>query len=223
MSDLTATLRIESPALPLTKTVAADETATVRPVAGAGTAPGLGAFLFTVQSDDFDRFERALEQDDTIAAYDRVVEHGGEAVYRFEYSPEATAFSAAVAEVNGVSLDWSHDEATWTVRVWLPDREALAALSEFAAAHDIDFTLERVSDYARPDGMEPRLTENQREALLLALEMGYFEEPRATSLEAVATELGISQPSAGGRLRRGIRRLLLSTIADDVDGSGAER
>ena len=223
MSDLTATLRIESPALPLTKTVAADETATVRPVSGAGTAPGLGAFLFSVRTDDFDRFEAALEQDDTIEAYERVVEHGAEAVYRFEYSDEATVFSGAVAEVSGTALEWTHDEAAWTVRVWLPNREALAALSEFAADHDIDFTLKRVSDYARPDGMEPRLTEDQRETLLLALEMGYFEEPRATSLEAIAAELGISQPSAGGRLRRGMRRLLLSTIADDVDESSNGR
>jgi hypothetical protein len=68
MSDLTATVRIESPDLPLTKTVEYDQTATVRPVSGAGTAPGLGAFLFTVQTDDFDRFETALEQDHTIKA-----------------------------------------------------------------------------------------------------------------------------------------------------------
>lgn len=223
MSDLTATLRIESPNLPLTKTVAADETATVKPVTGAGTAPSLGAFLFTVWTDDFARFETALDGDDTIETYERVVQHGSEAVYRFEYADDATVFSGAIAEVNGISLDWTHDGAAWIVRVWLPDRAALATLWEYAAEHDIEFSLERVSDYATPDGMEPRLTENQREALLLALEMGYFEEPRGATLNEVADELGISQPSAGGRLRRGIKRLLLSTVAEAGDGTTTDR
>lgn len=223
MSDLTATLRVESPDLPLTKTVAADETATVRPVSGAGTAPSLGAFLFTVQSDNFDRFEAALEQDHTIDAYERVVEQGAEAVYSFEYAPTATVFSAMVAEVNGISLDWTHDDTAWTVRVWLPDREALASLWEYATDHDIDFSLERVNDYATPDGMEPSLTQNQREAMLLALEMGYFEEPRGATLHEVADELDISQPAAGGRLRRGIRRLIVSTITPEADEPVAER
>jgi predicted DNA binding protein len=144
-------------------------------------------------------------------------------VYSFEYDAAATVFSGMVAEVNGVSLDWSHDDAAWTVRVWLPNREALASLWEYATDHDIDFSLERVNDYATPDGMEPSLTENQREAILLALEMGYFEEPRGATLNEVADELGISQPAAGGLLRRGIRRLIVSTITPEADEPVAER
>lgn len=59
-------------------------------------------------------------------------------------------------------------------------------------------------DYAGLYETEPKLTQSQREALLLALEMGYFEEPRTAILSEVATELGISQPAAGGLLRRGL-------------------
>lgn len=55
MSDLTATVRVESPDSALTKTVADTKTATIKPVTGAGTAPSLGAFLCTVWTDDFDR------------------------------------------------------------------------------------------------------------------------------------------------------------------------
>lgn len=129
MSDLTATIRVESPDLALTETVADDETATVQPVAGAGTDPNLGGYLFTVRTDDLERFETALERDHTIDGFERVVDDGGEAVYRFEYGPEATVFSAAIAVANGISLDWTHDGTAWTVRVWLPDREALASLN----------------------------------------------------------------------------------------------
>lgn len=215
MSDITATLRVESPDLALTETVAYDETATIQPVSGAGTVPNLGAYLFSVRTDDFERFETGLDRDHTIDTFERVVELGTEAVYRFEYDAGATVFSEAIAEVDGVSLEWINDGTTWTVRVWLPDREALASLWEYANDHDIAFSLERVSDDAGA-GEAGDLTQAQRDAVLRALEMGYFEEPREASLSEVAAELGISQPAAGGRLRRGIKRLLRSTVATDT-------
>ncbi len=217
MSDITATLRVESPDLALTRTVAYDETAIVQPVSGAGTVTNLGTYLFTVQTDDVDRFEVGLSRDRTIDSFERVVELGAEAVYRFGYGPEAIVFSSAIAEVNGVSLDWINDDTAWVVQVWLPDREALASLWEYATDHDIEFSLERVSDHSTSVESDSSLTQKQQEALLSALEMGYFEEPRGATLDEVATELGISQPAAGGLLRRGIRRLVVSTVAGGTD------
>ena len=214
MTDVTATISLESPDLALTETVAYDESAVVQPVSGSGTVPDSEAHLYTVRSADFDRFEAGLAQDHTVAAFERVVDIGTGYVYRFEYTAEASVFSAAVASVDGVSLDWTNDGTAWTVQVWLPDRDALGTLWEHAERHDIEFTLQRVSDYAAV-GTDAGLTAAQRDALLLALELGYFEEPRAASLRDVAAELDISQPAAGGLLRRGIRRLLLSTIAAD--------
>jgi predicted DNA binding protein len=45
--------------------------------------------------------------------------------------------------------------------------------------------------------------------------MGYFEEPRDATLGDVAAELDISQPAASGLLRRGIKRLVVSSLMDD--------
>ena len=219
MGDVTATIRVESPNLPLTKTVAYDESATVKPVSGAGATPELGTYLFTVGSSDFDRFERGLERDHTIDSFKRVIELGAEAMYRFEYSADATVFSGAIAAVDGISLDWVNDGTTWTVRVWLPERHALASLWEYASDHGIAFSLERVTDSTAESESDYGLTRNQRESILLALEMGYFEEPRGATMSEVAAELGISQPAAGGRLRRGLRRLVVNTLAADADNS----
>lgn len=221
MDDITATLRVKSSNLALTETVANAGAVTVKPVSGAGTAPNLGAYLFSVQTDDFEQFEAALQQDPTIDSFERVVEDNSEAVYRFEYDPNATVFSAAIAAVDGISIDWTNDGTAWIVRVWLPDREALAALWEYATDHDVEFSLERVYDYTSFADSKPELTEDQREGLLLALEMGYFEEPRAATLSDVAEELGISQPAAGGLLRRGVRRLVESRVAVRSEDTGA--
>lgn len=220
MSALTARLRVESSDLPLTLTVAADETATVQPVAGAGTVPNLEEHLFTVRTADFERFETALAADHTIDGFERVVDDGDEAVYRFTYGPAATVFSAAIAAQNGISLDWTHEGTAWTVRVWLPEREALASLWEYASDNDIAFDLEQVGDYGRGAEGATGLTPDQREAMSLAFEMGYFEEPREVTLEEVAAGLGISQPAASGLLRRGLRRLVVSELADEPAADG---
>lgn len=217
MSDITATIRVESPNLALTEAVGHDDTATVRPVTGAGTAPDPGRYLFTVRSEDFSQFEAGLERDPTIAGYERVVDGELEAVYSFEYTSRAMLFSSAIAAADGVSRDWSNDGTAWTVRVWLSNRSGLAKLKEYAADRGIDFTLERVSDYVTPVEADTGLTAEQEEALSLALEMGYFAEPRAATLKEVASELGISQPAAGGRLRRGIRRLVRSSLETDSE------
>lgn len=219
MGDVTATIRVESPNLPLTKTVAFDDSATVKPVSGAGATPELGTYLFTVGSADFDRFEQGLERDDTIESFRRVFELGAEAMYRFEYSADATVFSGAIAAADGISLEWGNDGTAWTVRVWLPERQALASLWEFADDHDIEFSLERVTDSTATGESGYGLTQNQREAILLALDQGYFEEPRGATMSEVAAALGISQPAAGGRLRRGLRRLVVNTLAVDADDS----
>jgi predicted DNA binding protein len=213
MDDITATLRVKSPNLPLTETIANAGAVTVKPVSGAGTAPNIGAYLFSVQTDDFKQFEAALQQDPTIDSFERIVEDGPEAVYRFEYDPEATVFSAAIAAVDGISINWTNDGAAWIVRVWLPDREALSSLWEYATDHDVEFSLEQVYDYTSFADSKPELTEDQQEGLLLALEMGYFEEPRAATLSDVAEELGTTQPAVGGLLRRGVRRLVESRVA----------
>ena len=217
MSDVTATIRLQSPTLALTEAVGHDPTATVRPVTGAGTVPDSDRYLFTVRSADFDRFEAGLRRDDTVAAFERVVSGAAESVYSFGYTPEATLFSPAIAAVDGVSRAWINDGTAWTVRVWLPDRSGLARLRDYAEDNGIEFTLEAVSGYDTPVGSDSGLTPKQETAIAVALELGYFEEPRGATLAEVAAELGITQPAAGGRLRRGLRRLAVAATGDDGD------
>lgn len=213
MGTLTATVRVESSDLALTETVAHDETAIVRPITEAGTVTPAEGYLFSIRSDDFERFEAGLEADPTIADFERVMELESTMLYRFVYADTATLLSPIIAAANGISLDWKNDGTAWIIQIWLPDRSGLSYLWEYASEHDIEFSLLRVNDHGAPVESDADLTDSQREAILVALEMGYFEEPREATLEDVAVELDISQPAAGGLLRRGLKRLVLSTVA----------
>jgi predicted DNA binding protein len=62
------------------------------------------------------------------------------------------------------------------------------------------------------------LTPDQREALVLALNRGYFATPSEVTLDELADELDISRQALSTRIRRGnesiLREVLLSTGRD---------
>ncbi|MFC7019992.1 MULTISPECIES: helix-turn-helix domain-containing protein [Haloarcula] len=64
------------------------------------------------------------------------------------------------------------------------------------------------------DPATSELTAPQREALLLAYEMGYFDEPRAATLEDIAARLDISRQAVANRLRRGHRALIRKMLSE---------
>jgi predicted DNA binding protein len=216
MTDIKASVRIKHPDVVLTETVAHDRTSKVRSVLEAGTDPTSGRFFYHVESSDFHQFEDGLRNDHTVGEFEQVIEtRNGKAIYCFEYTDEAKIFSPVISTANGVVLDMENDENTWIFTVWMPARSNLADLWDNARRHDIDIELLCVNEYASLATTDAGLTDSQREALLVAFEAGYFEEPRNATLGEVAAELDISQPAAGGLLRRGVKRLIISSLMED--------
>jgi predicted DNA binding protein len=216
MTDIKGVVRAEHPDIVLTETVAHDRGSTVTAVSEAGTDPTSGRFFYHVESADFRRFEEGLRNDHTVGDFERVTDtRDGRAIYGFEYTDEATLLSPVVSAANGVILEMENDGRAWILTVWMSERADLVDLWEYARRHDIDIDLLRVNEYASLGATDAGLTDSQREALLLAFEAGYFEEPRNATLGDVAADLDISQPAASGLLRRGIRRLIVSSLLDD--------
>lgn len=216
MSDIKAVVRIEHPDIVLTETVAHDRSSNVRAVSEAGTDPTSGKFFYYIESSDFRQFEEGLRNDHTVGDFERVIEtRDEEAIYRFEYTDDSKIISPVISTANGVILDMENDGDAWIITVWMPERTDLAHLWDYAQRNDVDIELLRVNDYASLGNTDAGLTDSQRDALLVALETGYFEEPRNATLGEVAAELDISPPAASGLLRRGVKRLVVSSLVDD--------
>jgi predicted DNA binding protein len=218
MSDIKAVVKVEHPDIVLTEAVTHDRSAKVKAVSEAGTDPTSGKFFYHIESSDFRRFEDGLRADRTIGEFERVTETGeGKAIYRFEYTDEAKVLSPVISAANGVVLDMENDGSAWILTVWMPERTNLVHLWDYAQGNDIGIELASVNEYASLGTTDAGLTDSQREALLVAFETGYFEEPRDATLSEVAADLGISQPAASGLLRRGIKRLVVSSLMDDSE------
>ena len=218
MSDIKAVVRVEHPDIVLTGAVTHDRSSKVRSVSEAGTDPTSGKFFYRIESSDFLRFEDGLRNDNTVGEFERVIEtRDREAIYSFEYTDEAKILSPVISAASGVILDMENDGSAWILTVWMPDRTDLAHLWDYARRNDIEIDLLRVNEYASLGNTDAGLTDSQREALLVAFERGYFEEPRDATLGEVAADLDISQPAASGLLRRGIKRLIVSSMMDESE------
>lgn len=88
----------------------------------------------------------------------------------------------------------------------------------------VDVEIERLGNYD-PSEEQPfaDLTDRQREVLRVAIEEGYYEEPRRVTYEEIASRLDCSAGTVGQHLRR-IEARLMSTLAiGDETRAGTER
>jgi predicted DNA binding protein len=213
--DILAVFRVEHPDIALTRTAEHDPSATLRPIREAGTDPEKERYLFSVTTEDFERFEAGLEADPTVADYELIVQLEDEAVYAFNYADDAILFSTEVGRSNGVVLDMENAGTAWVFKTWFPDRKSAQRTWEFAVDHEVEISLDRINEHGSIISSSFGLTAPQQEAIMVALEAGYFDEPRGATLGEVARVLDISQPAASGLLRRGLKRLVRSTLAEE--------
>lgn len=213
--SLIAILDVAHPDLALTPTIRDCPEASIEVVSHSTTDPETGLFFFLVRNAD-ETFEQVLEEDHTVADWLLVDDLGSTRLYRLEHTEGTKLISPLATELGGLLLRAESNDRGWTVRVHLPDREALAALWDRCQDCDISFELHRM--FRRDewtDGVAPEVTDEQRAALVTAYEEGYFEEPRETSLEELADSLDISPTAVGGRIRRGTGTLVETTLLEE--------
>ena len=100
----------------------------------------------------------------------------------------------------------------WRQSGWFANREAFNEFSSFWQ-QNTGFRLHRLTRDGESEPPGDGLSDRQYEALRTAYEMGYFDIPRGTSLDAIGEELDISASSVSERLRRAQTQLLQETIA----------
>ncbi|WP_331233793.1 helix-turn-helix domain-containing protein [Natronorarus salvus] len=174
-----------------------------------------------ISADDLDAIERALAEDRTIADHEVIADLEDERLYRMEWIEDVLVIVHILTEEEGTVLTASGRDDRWHFRVLFPDHSALSATHDFARDAGLAFDVTKV--YKLDDDREGRfgLSEEQYSALVEATERGYFDVPRSTSLEELASEMGISHQSLSERLRRAQRSLNENTIL--IGGAGREQ
>ncbi len=217
--SITVNVHVEHDRLALAPTLRALGDVDIEVVAGGTTNPGSRVFPFHIEYDDRDELEAALAADPTVETFDLFEWVDDTGIYYIEHTPETKLVSTAVNDANGFLVHTETADAGWLVRMVLPDRNALDAVWQHASEHDISLEIIEVYGNENADlSFSYGLTDEQRTALGLAFDRGYFVEPRETSLNELAEELDLSTTAMSGRLRRGMRNLIAATLVGD-DGT----
>jgi len=138
-------------------------------------------------------------------------EEGSWSLYRVVWN---RSVRDTIVEISDADIALLSGEATadkWWFEFRAASREPIAALRDHLDSIDVSSTLLRLTE-AAPGPRDGQLTRSQFEALRLAFDRGYFDEPRGATLEVMADELDISRQAFAGRLRRGLRTLVSNTV-----------
>lgn len=170
---------------------------------------------FWVSGDGVDEFEEAVQSDPTVEEIHQHLRLTDSALYRAKWSERVQSLLYSIAEEEGTILDGVGAAGTWQFTLRFPDRERLSNFRQRCVDLDIPLDVQRVYSVSA-DRIETEygLTGKQRETLLTALEMGYFNVPRETTQEELAEALGIQSSSASETLRRATAELIANTLLE---------
>lgn len=156
--------------------------------------------------------EPAFVADPSVQRATLVEGSTGDLLYRMEWESRLHVLGLVLSAGGSLFRDARGTRNGWTLRVLYPSRRYVSEVSTLCESLDVAITIDSICRLE--GGREDRygLTRNQREALVVAQEMGYFEIPRAVDLDAVAAELGLSHQSLSERLRRAHDALVRNSI-----------
>jgi predicted DNA binding protein len=172
-----------------------------------------------VQTDDFDAFEAALEDDPTVEEVVIFSDTGKERSYQMTWTGPIDFIVQILTEYSGAITHADGSTDGWDLRVVFPDRESLSRAYDAAREADFEFDVGTIYGTENARGVQHGLTESQRETLVAAFEAGYFTVPREMSLSDLAEQQETSHQALSERLRRATGNLVESTLITHSDRS----
>ena len=211
-----AEIRLTHPDLVLTRTIRTVPEMTTELEYQTIAGPESYYLFFKVYGGDFDDFDAAVAEDPTVGESVVTVEGEGFRIYRMLLTSTEHLVLPEAANL-GLRVLYARDAddgggGGWLATLEVPEMESLQRFRDHCAGRDVAFSVVRLY---RPDddsGAEFGLTPVQRETLVTAYENGYFEDPRDASVDDLGSLLGVSPSAVSGRLRRGLRNLVKSTL-----------
>ena len=143
---------------------------------------------------------------------------GNKRLYRITWNEAPTDLLKAIADAGGSVLR-AHGDDGWWFRLRFEDHEAVSQFHDEVVDRGITLHVDRT--YSPSEATDPvdrfDLTDGQREALLLALEQGYFATPRQTGLDELADDLDVTRQAVSKRIRRGNETVLHSVLSSAIE------
>lgn len=172
--------------------------------------------FFWVHNSDREEIEANLSNQETIQNITEIDNLDGRTLYALEWTIDRDELFRGIQEQNAQVLGATGTIVDWEFELRFPSHEALSNFQRYCSQEQIAISVRRIYNPTKP-GTGPwfGLTPRQRETLLLATEMGFYDIPRGCSTIELAERLEISDQAVTERLRRAIVTLVSNTLHEE--------
>lgn len=185
---------------------------------GTNTIP-----LFWAWNTDLDDFEQRVCTHEQVPKLVEIEEVDDRRLYLLNWNaPEGEFFEGFTAAETIIRSAYGYDTEIWEFEILFPNQEELTTFHNHCRENDIPYTLGQMQTLTESGDslLDSVLTEKQRDALVLALQWGYFQTPRQVTLSELAEKFDISQQALSDLIRRGnealLEHALLNASGDDA-------
>ncbi|WP_336345991.1 helix-turn-helix domain-containing protein [Halalkalicoccus ordinarius] len=172
--------------------------------------------FFWVHNSDCEEIEANLSNQETVQKITEIDNLNGRTLYALEWTIDQDELFRGIQEQHAQVLGATGTIVDWEFELRFPSHEALSDFQRYCKQEQIEISVRRIYNPTKP-GTGPwfGLTPMQRETLLLATEMGYYNIPRECSTIDLAERLEISDQAVTERLRRAIVTLVSNTLHEE--------
>ncbi|WP_435316998.1 helix-turn-helix domain-containing protein [Haloarchaeobius sp. TZWSO28] len=167
--------------------------------------------LIWVSNEERAEARASLEASSATSSVIERTDDGDRTLFEVRWTEDPDGLVSILEETNAKLLEGTGIGEGWDLRIQFDGRPALRAFRDKCTEADIRVLLRRIYNPHVPRNMS-LISGEQREAIVLAFEHGYFEVPRRTSAMELGEMLGISDNAFSQRLRRGLSALVETTL-----------
>ncbi len=171
-----------------------------------GTFP----YIFVWNCTNYELFEKTANSLPDLVSLSIIEKFDDGRLYKLMWDHQEHKLISNVIHNDGVLLFARGDNTKWKFEFRFPTRDNVSQFFTDVSTDSIELELTSLFEEVEFQSMEDEsvLTSKQEHALKTALQMGYFNTPRDSSLSDVAAELNISSSACSVLLRRGHKQLL---------------
>ncbi|RQG89634.1 helix-turn-helix domain-containing protein [Natrarchaeobius chitinivorans] len=166
--------------------------------------------------------ETPLNEDPSVESAELIETGDDVAYFNIHWSEDVQSLIDQIVNQHGIIQEAEALDNLWYLKLQFVDQEALQQFQDYFHDKGYSFELQRIYDGTARKEREYNLTPEQREVLVTALEMGYFNVPREAQIGDLAEKLDISTNSVSERLRRASANLTRNTVTVSAPKADSE-
>lgn len=169
--------------------------------------------LVWIHNSTRDSFVETVQRHPTVNSATEVDVFDDRTLFTLDWDADQDHVFRGIHESMGQLLGATGTPEAWDFELRFPTHEALSTFTSHCEDAQISLNVIRIYNPTEPTANQwYGLSEPQRKAMMLAVEMGYYDIPRGCTTVELAEELGISDQAVTERLRRAIVVLVNHTL-----------